>query len=94
LQRHNLNARPGAFDKLIEWIYILYCFEIGFFLIVCPWTSLWESNYILYRFPFLQAIFLNNFFKGSVSGLGLVDLFIGGMEVSNYLKRTGKSHRF
>lgn len=81
----------GMFDKLLCWIYIVYCFEIGSFLLIFPWLSMWEDNYFLYHFPALKPILLNNFIRGGISGLGLVDIFIGGLEVINYRKRSKKN---
>lgn len=72
----------------MDWIYIGYCFEIGLFLIFTPWMRLWETNTLLYHFPVLQSILLNNFVRGAITGLGITDLYIGIMEVILYFKRT------
>ena len=53
---------------------IVFCLELGLFLVVLPWTPLWEYNYFLLRFPAAAAWLLNDFLRGAVSGLGLIDI--------------------
>jgi len=53
---------------------IVFCLELGLFLLVLPWTWLWEYNYFLQRFPGAAPLLLNFFLRGAVSGLGLVDI--------------------
>jgi hypothetical protein len=60
---------------------ILFCFEIGFFLIVVPWSALWESNLLFLYLPGLRPLFLNNLVRALVSGLGILDFLIGVSEV-------------
>ena len=60
---------------------ILFCFEIGFFLIVVPWSSLWENNLLFFYAPGLRPLFLNYLVRAVVSGLGILDFLIGVSEV-------------
>ena len=53
---------------------ILFCLELGLFLLVLPWTSPWEYNYFLQRFPGVATWLLNFFLRGAISGLGLIDI--------------------
>lgn len=49
---------------------------IGLVLIVAPWTSLWDSNWLLQPHPAMRDVLLNTFTRGAVSGLGLVNIMI------------------
>ena len=69
--------------KVLFWIYVLYCFEAGIFLLVFPWMRMWEQNSLLHHYPYLRSVFLNNFFRGAVSGLGLANLILGSWELVN-----------
>ena len=71
-------------NKLFFVIYILYCLEVGVFLIVFPWMQLWEENFLLGYYPFLKVVFLNNFFRGAVSGFGVTNLILGAWEVAHF----------
>lgn len=56
---------------------ILFCLELGVFLVVLPWTSLWEFNYFRFRYPALAPYLLNYYLRGIISGVGLVDIGVG-----------------
>lgn len=47
-----------------------------------PWSSFWEQNYFAERWPALLAFVRNNFVRGAVSGLGVVNLFAGLADLS------------
>ena len=72
-------------NRVIAVAFILFCFEIGLFLIFVPWSSLWEHNVLLLYLP-LRSLLLNNFVGGAVSGLGVVDLFLGLGELTQFWK--------
>ncbi len=73
-------------NRLLAVAFILFCFEIGIFLVFVPWSNLWEHN-VLLGFSFtLRGVLLNNFVRGSVSGLGIVDLALGLGELSRFWK--------
>jgi hypothetical protein len=65
-------------------VFVLFCLEIGILLTVLPWTSLWTSNSLLASFPAVKQFLSNNFFRGVVSGLGLVDIWMGVAEAVTY----------
>ena len=70
--------------RLLAVAFILFCFEIGLFLVFVPWSQLWEHNVLLGYSFHLRGILLNNFFRGAVSGLGLVDLVLGLSELGRF----------
>ncbi|MCD6452196.1 MAG: hypothetical protein J7L64_07555 [Acidobacteria bacterium] len=75
------------FSTLFNFVfYVLYCFDVGIFLIIAPWTGIWQRNYFLFVFPPLSSVYLNPFFRGAVSGLGIL-LFLLGVSEVYYLKR-------
>ncbi len=78
-------------SKILFFIYVAYCFEVGIFLIIFPWMNLWEQNPLLYRYPDLKLIFLNGFFRGGVSGLGVANLILGGWEVAQFPRYSQKA---
>lgn len=58
-----------------------FFFEIGFVLIVIPWSAFWDRNYFAQVAPLLGALITNNFFRGAVSGLGLINVLAGLAEL-------------
>ncbi|MEJ2077580.1 MAG: hypothetical protein P8020_00105 [Acidobacteriota bacterium] len=71
-------------SKALYALYVVYCFEVGLFLIVFPWMEFWNQNLLLGYFPVLQILFLNNFFRGAVTGLGFANLVVGAWEIGSY----------
>ena len=63
---------------------ILFCLELGVFLVILPWTSLWERNYFLFRYPGLTPWLLNHYLRGALSGLGLVDIGLGAWYAAHF----------
>jgi hypothetical protein len=49
---------------------------------VLPWSAFWEHNYFAAAWPPLQAALTNNFVRGAVTGLGLVNLIAGFAELA------------
>jgi hypothetical protein len=48
--------------------------EAGLLLILIPWSAFWDRNYFVEATPALGALLTNNFVRGAVSGLGVVNL--------------------
>ena len=62
-------------------LYIAFFFEIGVALLVVPWSAFWERNYFAEAVPLVHAFITNNFVRGAVSGLGLVNVVAGLGEI-------------
>jgi hypothetical protein len=73
-------------NRLLAVAFILFCLEIGLFLMFVPWSALWEHNVLLGYSLTLRGLLLNNFVRGGVSGLGGVDVFIGLSELGRLWK--------
>ena len=46
-------------------------------LLVLPWSAFWERNYFAAAWPPLRPLLTNNFVRGAVTGLGVVNLVTG-----------------
>jgi hypothetical protein len=91
-------ARAGA-EHGVGWVqrvssvlFVLFCFELGIFLLVYPWTTGWSNNY----FAWVTATGLhtgwhdfwdNSYVRGAVSGLGAVNLWIAIAEVCRFFTK-------
>ena len=51
-----------------------YFFEVGLLLVLVPWSSFWNHNALLEAVPLLHRLTRSAYVRGSVSGLGLVNL--------------------
>ncbi len=71
-----------------QWfvLYVLVCLEVGFFLMLVPWSAIWERNYFLEAFPDLRPVLLSPTLRGAVCGLGLANVYLGVAEILNRLR--------
>ena len=78
------DKRRFMIQKVLFGLYVLYCFEVGIFLLLFPWWDQWSQNSLLDIYPWLRLIMLNNFVRGAVSGLGLANLILGTWEIVHF----------
>ena len=65
-------------------VFVLFCLEVGIILTVVPWTRIWAENSLLLGHPRLHDWLQHNFVRGLISGLGLVDIWMGIAEAVRY----------
>jgi hypothetical protein len=68
-------------NRFLTILYVVFCFEIGVFLFVFPWVSLWTRNYFVGHYPWFAIVARNYFLRGAVSGLGLADVWLACFEM-------------
>jgi len=73
----SVSSKKGRSDIFL----IVYSLSGGLFLLIVPWTKWWGRNIFLYFIPLLRVVFLNNFFRGATSTLGLFLLALGIVEL-------------
>ncbi len=67
---------------LTRLLFVAYFLEVGLVLIVVPWSAFWDRNYFVEAMPSLQELFRNNFVRGAVSGLGLLNVWAGLVDLA------------
>ncbi len=70
--------------RFVSVVFIIFCVELGLFLLVLPWSDLWDQNGFLHMVPTLRPILLSNFARGAVSGLGLLNLWVAMSDIWNF----------
>lgn len=97
----NLENRPGPqpvevshepeaplwLQRLFMIVYVVFCLQLGIGLIVLPWSEAWSNNNLLSHWPMLRQFWEHPFFRGAVSGVGFLDLWLGISEAVNYRDR-------
>lgn len=78
-------SKPHWFQKVWAVVFIIFCLELGLFLVIYPWTDDWDHN-LFATSPALQLAHWNEwwhnpFFKGAISGLGFLDLWVSIAEI-------------
>ena len=64
---------------------VLSSLLVGVVLVLAPWTTFWDANYLLQPHPAVRAIVLSAFTRGAVSGLGLVNILVALHEAHQHL---------
>ena len=78
-------AGPVWFQRTSLFIRVLFCIYLGVIITWLPWwTALWDQNAYLLAHPHLLAVLQLGPVRGVISGLGLLDLWIGITEAVNY----------
>ena len=82
---------PAPAPRLVLWtqriflvIFVVFAIELGMLLAVLPWTEVLTKNQLLASYPGLRAFLNLSFVRGLVSGVGLIDIWIGIAEAVNY----------
>jgi len=73
-------------NRLLAVAFILFCIEVGLFLVIVPWSELWDSNFLLDYVPYLRPFILHKLFRVLVTFLGGVDILIGLSELRHFLR--------
>jgi hypothetical protein len=82
-------------EKLTVIFFIILCLLLGFYLTLLPWVSFgvigdWGDNYLLVfladksGFPTVRDAVASTWFRGAVTGLGVVNLLIAFWEVGHF----------
>ena len=62
-------------------VYAAGFLELGLVLMVIPWSMYWDRNYFAQALPAVHQLITNNFVRGAVSGLGVLNMAIGIAEL-------------
>ena len=80
-------------ERLTVIFFILLCLLLGSYLILAPWDrlfGLWSANYLLaftadkLHMPSLVTVVSSNWFRGAVTGLGIVNVLVALWEAANF----------
>jgi hypothetical protein len=73
--------------RLLTICFAIFAFEVGLFLVVFPWQDSWTFNYFQGFSPNLESIWDEPSFKGLVTGLGLVNIYIALLQIIRLVRR-------
>ena len=76
---------PVWLQRLSLFVLVLFCVYLGVLVMVLPWwTRIWDRNEFIMARPWLASILHNGAVRGMISGLGLLDIWIGISEAVHY----------
>jgi hypothetical protein len=72
--------RRRWFQRVTAVLLVIFCFELGCFLVAAPWWgAFWENNYFASLLG--DAVWANSYFRGAVSGIGVLNLYVSLAEL-------------
>ena len=78
-------AAPVWLQRLSLFVLVLFCVYLGVLVMILPWWSrIWDNNLFIQSRPALAAFLHNGAVRGIISGLGLLDIWIGISEAVHY----------
>ena len=79
------NAAPVWLQRMSLFILVLFCVYVGGFVTALPWLKdVWDNNMFFAVHPQLGAVLRLGPVRGVISGLGLLDIWIGISEAVHY----------
>ena len=69
-----------------------FLLETGALLVLAPWSEFWDRNYFAQGLPLIHALMINNFVRGAVSGLGIVNMLAAVAEMHSFFAERRIDH--
>jgi hypothetical protein len=64
---------------------VIFAFELGLFLLIFPWLPNWDVNWIPLHSRILSEVWMNQYFRGALSGLGLLNMYVAAIEAGRQI---------
>jgi hypothetical protein len=78
-------AAPVWLQRLSLCVLVLFCVYLGVLVLVLPWsTRIWDNNQFISARPLLARILHYGAVRGLISGIGVIDIWIGISEAVHY----------
>ncbi len=75
--------------RLLGISFAIFAFEIGLCLVVFPWMDkTWNIEYFQSVPPAVRDFWEDPYFRGAVTGLGFVNIYIALLEVGRLMRRS------
>lgn len=71
-------------------LFVIVCFEVGLFLLAFPWTQQWDTSSLTSLLPWLRPYWSNSFFRGALSGVGVLNIYISMGELARLRRRPAR----
>jgi hypothetical protein len=79
------DVAPVWLQRLSLFVLVLFCVYLGVLVAILPWWKrMWDQNLWIQSRPALAAVLDNGAVRGLISGLGLLDIWIGVSEAVHY----------
>jgi hypothetical protein len=78
-------STPVWLQRLSLFVLVLFCVYLGVLVMILPWwTRIWDHNLYMQAHPRFNSFLHNGAVRGIISGIGLLDIWIGISEAVHY----------
>jgi hypothetical protein len=77
---------PPRRNRVLRYCFALFTMEVGLFLLIFPWTDTWYFNYLQDSNALFRTIWEDPYFRGGISGLGVVNIYLSIVEFLRTLR--------
>ncbi|MGH9407373.1 MAG: hypothetical protein ACRD3D_16260 [Terriglobia bacterium] len=67
--------------RLVVMLRVLLYLALGLALLYCPWLPVWTNNFFLTHHTWLSSAAHNDYVRGAISGVGVIDVWLAFEEV-------------
>jgi len=78
--------RPAP-SPVLSLLFVLYCLEMGVFLLLWPWLQAWDRTWTQIPWAEVRHLGLTPLARSLVSGFGVVHLVWGAHDADLWLRR-------
>ena len=80
-----VRTAPLWLQRISLFVLVLFCVYLGLLVTILPWwTRVWDQNLFILARPHLAAFLHLGAVRGFISGLGMLDIWIGISEAVHY----------
>jgi hypothetical protein len=80
-----VTVAPIWLQRVSLFVLVLFCVYLGVLVMILPWwTRIWDHNDFIQARPALAAVLHLGAVRGLISGLGVLDIWIGISEAIHY----------
>ena len=72
--------------RVLGFCLAIFAFELGLFLVVFPWRDNWDLSWVAVHSHRFSSLWMSRYFRGALSGLGLLNIYIAFAELLRQLK--------
>jgi hypothetical protein len=80
-------AKPPKRRPFLGALFVLLSLAVGLFLVVFPWSEWWSLNFLQDLIPALRNVWDEPSFRGAITGLGLVNVYVACVRMLQLLRR-------
>ena len=69
------------YHKLGAVLFVVIWLEVGVILAIFPWSLQWQNNYFSWLSQDWHNLWVNPYFRGAISGLGVINVCLSLIDV-------------